>query len=372
MTRVLVVGGGPVGLAAALHAVRAGFEVTHWERREGVLDKACGEGLMPGAVTALEALGVPVTGMRLDGIDYLDGRHRARARFGSGGLGVRRTALHDALHTAAARAGVRTEQRRLTRLHQTPDAAVADGERFDWVLAADGLHSTVRRLAGLDAPAPALRRYGLRVHVRTEPWSSYVEVHWGRSAEAYVTPVGPDLVGVAVLTSTRAPFAAQLDGFPALRARLAGRGAVPLLGPVLGAGPLWQRSRRRVQGRVLLLGDAAGYVDALTGEGIALGLDQARAAVAAVLAGDTDRYEADWRSSTAAHRRLTGALVTATRVPLARRLLVPTAARLPAVFDAVVAGLAAPSSPTPPSSTQPSSTQPGSTLPLVPVEVLAP
>ena len=355
MTRVLVVGGGPVGLASALHATRAGFDVTVWERREGVLDKACGEGLMPGAVAALRDLGVTVDGVRLDGIDYLDGRHRAHASFrDGGGLGVRRTALHGALRAAVLDAGVRTEQRRLTRLHQTPDAAVADGEAFDWVLGADGLHSTVRRLAGLDAPARAVRRYGLRAHVRTEPWSSSVEVHWGRSAEAYVTPVAPDLVGIAVLTSTRAPFAAQLDDFAALRARLAGTG----LGPVLGAGPLWQRSRRRVQGRVLLVGDAAGYVDALTGEGIGLGLGQARSAVAAVAAGDPDRYDAAWRAATAPHRRLTGTLVTATRVPLARRLLVPTAARLPAAFDAVVAGLAAPSAPTPPS------------RPTVPVEVL--
>ncbi|CAA9364724.1 MAG: PUTATIVE OXIDOREDUCTASE [uncultured Nocardioidaceae bacterium] len=338
MSRVLVVGGGPVGLATALHAARAGADVTVWERRAGVLDKACGEGLMPAAVAALDELGVTVPGVRLEGIDYLDGTRRARARFpAGGGLGVRRTALHDALRAAAAAAGIRTEHRRLTRLTQEPEGVVADGEHFDWLVGADGLHSTARRLCGLDGARPGLRRYGLRGHVRVQPWSPFVEVHWGSGAEVYVTPVAADLVGVTVLTSRRASFAEQLDGFPALR-RLADRSA----GAVLGAGPLWQRSRRRVRGRVLLVGDAAGYVDALTGEGIALGLAQARAAVAAIGAGDPERYEAEWRSLTATHRRLTGALVTATRTGLARRLVVPTAARLPALFGTVVAGLAAP------------------------------
>jgi flavin-dependent dehydrogenase len=341
VTSVLVAGGGPVGLAAALHAARAGLDVTVWEQRAGTVDKACGEGLMPAALASLEDLGVRVPGVPLDGIAYVDGRRRAQARFPAGegpGLGVRRTALHEALRDAVAAAGVRTEQRRLTGLAVAPDGVVADGQRFDWLLGANGLHSTVRRLAGLDARGPALRRYGLRAHVRTAPWSSFVEVHWAAHAEAYVTPVAPDLLGVAVLTARRSSFAEHLDGFPALRALTRGRG----WGPVRGAGPLWQRSRRRSAGRVLLVGDAAGYVDALTGEGIGLGLAQARAAVAAVEAGDADRYEAQWHALTGAHRRLTGALVTATRVPAARRLVVPAAARLPGVFGAAVAGLAAP------------------------------
>ncbi len=346
MSSVLVVGGGPVGLAAALRAARAGLDVTVWERRTGTLDKACGEGLMPAAVAALDDLGVRVPGVVLHGIEYVDGRRRARAPFPDGpgadpghGLGVRRTTLHEALREAVAAAGIRTEHRRLSRLDQRPDGVVADGQRFDWLLGADGLHSTVRRLAGLDAAPPALRRYGLRAHVRTEPWSSFVEVHWGADAEAYLTPVAPDLVGVAVLTTHRAPFAGQLDGFPTLRART--RGCT--WGPVRGAGPLWQRSRRRSDGRILLVGDAAGYVDALTGEGIAMGLAQAGAAVAAVVAADPGAYERQWRTLTAAHRRLTATLVTATRLPAARRLVVPAAARLPGVFAAVVAGLAAPS-----------------------------
>src|SRR6185437_3469572 len=98
-------------------------------------------------------------------------------------------------------------------------------------------------------------------------------------AEAYVTPVSDDLVGVAVLgpgDGTR--FEGWLPEFPELYGRLAG--AEPATA-VRGAGPLRQRATRRVAGRALLVGDASGYVDALTGEGISLGLAHARAAVAA-------------------------------------------------------------------------------------------
>ena len=126
--------------------------------------------------------------------------------------------------------------------------------------------------------------------------------------------------------------------FPLLAARLAGRD----LGGVRGAGPLRQRSRRRVAGRVLLVGDAAGYVDALTGEGIALGLAQARAAVAAVAAGRPEAYERAWRRLGWRHDLLTKGLLAASRHPALRGRVVPAATALPRVFGAAVDQLARP------------------------------
>jgi flavin-dependent dehydrogenase len=164
-----------------------------------------------------------------------------------------------------------------------------------------------------------------------------VEVHWAELTEAYVTPVAPDLVGVALLTSTRGPFEEHLRLFPDLRARL--REGEPA-GEVMGAGPLRQRARSRVAGRVLLVGDASGYVDALTGEGVALALAQARAAVTALAEGTPDRYERDWHAITRRYRLLTASLLGATRLRPARRALVPTAERLPGVFSAAVNTLA--------------------------------
>jgi flavin-dependent dehydrogenase len=206
-------------------------------------------------------------------------------------------------------------------------------------VAADGLHSPLRRRLGLEGAPVRHRRFGLRRHFRVEPWTSYVEVHWATGAEAYLTPVAPDLLGVAVLGTAGRPFDQQLDAFPGLRDRLA---ATDPVGEVLGAGPLRQRVRGRVAGRVLLVGDAAGYVDALTGEGVALAVRQAAAAVDAIVAGDPQRYEQEWRAITRRYRLLTGALLAASRVGPARRALVPTADRLPGAFAAVVNALAGP------------------------------
>lgn len=337
---LVVAGGGPAGLVTALHAARAGLEVEVWEPRPGAVDKACGEGLMPGALAGLQALGVDPPGHPFRGIRYVAGSHQASADFRHGtGRGIRRTTLHAALAEAARAAGARTVQRSVSTVAQDDEGVVVDGVRARHLVAADGLHSPVRRLLGLDAPKARHTRFGLRRHFRIEPWSPYVEVHWAPTVEAYVTPVAPDLVGVAVLATSKATYDSRLEALPGLRAAL--EGAEPA-SDVRGAGPLRQGARRRVAGRVLLVGDAAGYVDALTGEGLALAFAQAEAAVAAVAAGTPARYEGDWARLTRRYRWLTQALVTGTRSRAARRAVVPAARLLPPVFHAAVNSLARP------------------------------
>ncbi len=93
---------------------------------------------------------------------------------------------------------------------------------------------------------------------------------------------------------------------------------------------------------MLLVGDAAGYVDALTGEGVALGFAQARAAVARDRRRRPGRYERDWHRVTRRYRLLTAGLLAGTRPAPVRRALVPAAERLPAVFSAAVNQLARP------------------------------
>jgi flavin-dependent dehydrogenase len=336
---VLVAGAGPVGLACAILAAERGRSVAVIDPRTGPIDKACGEGLMPSAVAALAELGVRPEGMPFRGIAYVDANHVARHAFHDGpGLGVRRTALHDALTERAAALGVELIVGAAGPVRQSAVGVELAGHRAEWLLACDGLHSPIRRQVGLD-PAPhrsGPRRYGLRRHVAAAPWSDFVEVHWSPRAEAYVTPVAPDLVGVAVLAAGGSSYDELLAQVPSLRERLAGAEWVT---PVRGAGPLRQQVRGRVAGRILLVGDAGGYVDALTGEGIRTGLACARAAVEAITASRPASYEPAWRRATLSYRILTGGLVTATRPALARRHIVGAAARLPWAFSAAVESL---------------------------------
>lgn len=337
MIDILVAGGGPAGLATAIHAALAGMTAVVVEPRPAPVDKACGEGLMPAGVAALRSMDVEVTGRPLRGIRYLDGRHRPEAEFRGGhGLGVRRTELHAALFRRAVRLGVEIVPGRVDQVRQGRDDIEAAGRRARWLVAADGLHSGLRCSLGLELPDRRPRRYGLRRHYRVAPWTDFVEVHWAPGGEAYVTPVDDDLVGVAVLSSRRCPYHAHLARFPALRARLDG----PAVTRVRGAGPLRQRVRGRVAGRVLLVGDAAGYTDALTGEGITLALRSASVLVDCLLADRPQAYETAWRSLSRRHRLLTGVLLEAGRHPSSARLVVPAAERLPALFTWAVRALA--------------------------------
>ncbi|MET4223174.1 FAD-dependent monooxygenase [Oerskovia enterophila] len=420
-TDVLIVGGGPIGLAAAIEARLAGYDVVVVEPRGGPVDKACGEGLMPGALRALQALDVDPAGHVLRGISYRDAHRHADHLFTEGqGRGVRRTTLHTALAERAAALGATTVRGRVEQIDERPQAVTAAGISARWLLGCDGLHSTVRRLAGLEVGADAhahesllaharhdidaagtspgepsaraagrggpggratpraaapptpraaalptpraaalptpraaaiptelggtappvrpgpdpRRRFGLRRHFRVPAWTDLVEVHWGDHVEAYVTPVAPDVVGIAMLGPTGTHFDEALAGFAELSERL--RGAEPL-GPVRGAGPLRQRSRRRSTGRVRLVGDASGYVDALTGEGLRVGLAQASAAVGHL--DDPDAYERDWTRVTRDYRVLTSGLVAWATSP-ARRAIVPLAAHAPWLYGRVVERLA--------------------------------
>ncbi|WP_250445144.1 FAD-dependent monooxygenase [Actinotalea sp. C106] len=333
---VLVVGGGPVGLAAAIEARLAGLSVAVVEPRSGTIDKACGEGLMPGTLAALQRLGVDPPGHVIAGISYRAGARHVDHRFATdAGRGVRRTVLHAALLARAHELGAVHVSSRAGAIELGTDHVSAAGVSARWLLGCDGLHSTVRRSLGWEVtPRRAGRRYGLRRHVAVAPWSDLVEVHWGPRSELYVTPVDDSTVGVAVLGPRGSTIEEAVASAPELAERLADHGPASEL---KGAGPLLQRTSRRALGRVRLVGDASGYVDALTGEGLRVGLAQARVAVATL--DDPEGYERAWRRETRDYRLLTTGLVAWARSP-ARSAVVPVARAAPGVYAGVVERLA--------------------------------
>lgn len=339
MIDLIVAGAGPVGLMTAIHARLAGLSVTVVEPRSGVIDKACGEGLMPDALARLQAIGVDPEGLDFLGIRYLAGETVAEARFRAGpGRGVRRTELQDALRRRACELGAVLVTDRVDAITQGEDWIEAAGIRGRYLVGADGLHSGVRRTLGLGTRSSGRQRFGIRQHFAVAPWTDLVEVHWLDDVEVYVTPVGPLTVGVAVLGEAPLDLDGAVRRLPALARHLE---SAQRVSQPRGAGPLRQRVAARRSGRALLVGDAAGYVDALTGEGLRVGFAEAESVVQALAADDPARYEQQWHRITRSYRWLTGGLLWAASRRRLRPMIVPAARALPPVFGRVVDSLAA-------------------------------
>lgn len=349
-TEVLIVGGGPVGIAAAIDARLAGLRVVVMEPRPFPIDKACGELLLPGCLPLLERLGVVPEGVPLRGIGYYgtgayaNGVEHEFVR--SQAMGIRRPELHHLLVTRMDELGIERDHGHLTGLQQDDQGvtAVSDlgyGIRAKWVLGCDGLRSATARLSGLAghtrvtgiAGAP---RYGMRRHFVVEPWNDLAEVHFGEVAEVAVTPVAQHLVTVTVMGPRGVGFAEALRSVPSLAEKLST--AIPITDP-RGAGPFRQRTVARTSGRIMLVGDASGHVDALTAAGLRLGFDNARLAIEAVVRDAPADYERDWRKLRRQFHPIAASLSAVAGSGM-RRGLVPVAVRAPGAFAAAMESLA--------------------------------
>jgi menaquinone-9 beta-reductase len=294
-TDVLVIGGGPAGLAAALAIRQKGFNVVVADRARPPIDKACGEGLLPDGVAAPRQIGIEMghVGVPFRGIRFLDDELEAEALFPSDagcGLGVRRTVLHRILMERAEDAGIiacwESRVEGISTLGVTVDGQIV---RCRWIIGADGFHSRVRQWAGLQPVWNGARRMGLRQHFCVRPWTDFVEVYWHNRCQAYVTPVGADEVCVAMIAGAKEVCASDLRSvFPALASRLVS--AEPI-GPRRGAISMSVKLPAVTHDRIALVGDASGSVDAVTGEGLALAFRQAGFLATALGAGDVSSYE---------------------------------------------------------------------------------
>ena len=294
-TDAVVVGAGPSGATTALLLARGGHDVVLVDRARFPRDKACGEGVMPPGVEALRRLGVHeqvlATGARpIRGVTYQlqAGGPSVHVPFPAPpeggppeGLGVRRTSFDDVLLGAVRREPRATlrEGERVTGLFRDASQGVAGinttagkiSARI--VIGADGLHSQIRAWSGLRTQSQARMRYGLAGHWRVDTRGrDAVTVTLAGDHEWYEAPVGPDLLLVSILTHrSRPPMTART--YPdAVRRGVAGLADAELLSGPLGAASFHQRVRTVAEGGVFLVGDASGYDDPTTGDGIAIGI----------------------------------------------------------------------------------------------------
>jgi flavin-dependent dehydrogenase len=284
---VFIVGGGPAGLSAAIAARQAGLSVSVADSRRPPIDKACGEGLMPAAVAALQKLGIhfsPDESVPFRGVRFVDGQSglSTEAVFSQGrGLAVRRTTLHRKLAERASEAGAAIFWGAHVSLLKNGQT-VCEGCETEgaWIIGADGLQSSVRRWAGLQPARRETQRFGFRRHYRVRPWTDFVEVYWGPTCQIAVTPTAADEAGLAMISrNPEQRLDAALLEMPALALRIIRAEAV---GKEIGALCVLRRWPAVTRRHVALIGDASGSVDPVTGEGLGLAFQQALALAAAL------------------------------------------------------------------------------------------
>lgn len=346
-TDVLVVGGGLAGLAAAIAARQQGLSVIvadsttptpNDEDKDKKKNKAraWGEGLMPPAQAALAELGLSIPGSEtgiFHGIKFIGPEGSVLARFPRGqGIGIRRATLHQALLEHADRLGVQTLWD--NRICGLQEAGVRVGSRIirtRWLIGADGQHSRVRNWAGLSAGRQHSQRIVIRQHFEIEPISDFVEIYWGSQGQAHVTPLGKKEICVSLISKKRfVSFDAGIAQFPVL-ARHLGNAARSTSLP--GAISTFRRLRAVFRGRIALIGEASGSVDAVTGEGLAMTFRQAIALSQALRANDLSLYQAAHRRISSPPSFMSRSMLLLDKSSWIRRHTLRAFARKPALFE---------------------------------------
>jgi geranylgeranyl reductase family protein len=338
----LVIGSGPAGSVAALVLARGGARVALVDKASFPRDKACGDMVGPRGVRLLADLGLPTPDGPHVGDMLVVGPTGRRVRMPSAegltypghGIAVTRTVFDAMLHDAALNAGVtalcgRAEEP-LEAAGRMDGYRLESGEEVqaDFVIGADGATSGVAQAAGLVEARKVLWGFAIRTYLAQEvdlaaivmweqtPWRAFPGYGW-----VFPGAGGGANVGLGIATrADRQAGAKAVRSLPGFLAHLRTVGllddAVPEVLPRRLGG--WLKmgmvGTTPAAGRVLLVGDAAGLINPLQGEGIAQGMRSGQLAADVLLAGPgeaADRYTAALLAEHLPYQKVTAALQAA-------------------------------------------------------------
>lgn len=308
MFDVLIAGAGPAGAVAATILARAGVRVLAVDRAQFPRDKLCGDSLNPGALAVLARLdlaGAAAGGLPVDGMLVTSGGGvRIEGRYpGAQGRMVRRRDLDAALLRAAGAAGVQIEERVLVEgaLLDGPAGSASvtglilkgrDGRsrhvHAPIVIAADGRYSRVARPLGLSATPPAPRRWAAGAYFEgVAGLAACGEMHIRGGHYIGIAPLPGGLANACIVTADRAALRSPaalltqaLRADPLLGPRFR---AATMVTPVVCLGPLAVSCTGSGMPGLLVAGDAGGFVDPMTGDGLHFAFRGAELAAAAAL-----------------------------------------------------------------------------------------
>lgn len=305
MVDVAIAGGGPAGSSAALALAAAGLQTLVIDKAQFPRNKACGEYLSAGAVEQLRELGLeealsplaaPLDGIRLSGNGV-----RVELPFSRPGWSLPRSLLDDEMLRAARARGAAFLQARVEEAREEESGCLLtvrepSGEtghvRARFVIGADGAQSIVARKNGLSVAARGEQRFALGGHYAgLRDLGRFVEMFVEGGSYFAVNPFDAAHANIMVIVREKDLTARKddVDQFIRERARaLSGDAArfseARLEGKRIAVGPLAHTTRALTRGNTLLAGDAAGFIDPFTGQGVYLGLRAGRSAARAIVA----------------------------------------------------------------------------------------
>jgi flavin-dependent dehydrogenase len=368
---VVIAGGGPAGSTCARELARRGFAVTLVERSVFPRRKVCGEYLNTGAVRLLDDLGTgaavraaafPLRGIRL----VPPGAPAVELPFPGTALALARETLDAILLDAARASGVTVLRAHVEDVLREGERAVGfvvreeDGGRRElrarFVVGADGSGSLVARKLGLARPSRGKRRFAIGGHYRGfGDLDGYVEMYVGSGAYFAINPLGAERANVMVVVPDRllAEWTGAVDeGVRGCAADL-GRGVrsfegTQRIGPRASTGPLAFDVVSAAAPGALLVGDASGFLNPFTGQGVFLALRTARAAAETLASSAAEphrearsfaRFAMQRTRDLRARRRLSALTNVLIDVPLLARRAAARLARFPDLGEALLGGL---------------------------------